>query len=717
MKPTAFTRFADAVFYSYAQIVFSNRRWVGMSIVLASFFSPVIGLSALAGAVISTALAYGLKYNHHRIKSGFYGFNGILFGAAAAYYCEMTPMYVAFVGVFILITFFISTAMEHYLATEHNLPGLSLPFIISLDIFLTFIKTFDWVTFRINTIDSGIVSAAPESIRLYLHSFGYILFQSNALAGLIIVIAILMFSRVLFVNSVFSFALNYFIISILYTEPTPMLIVQSSMNAILVAFALGGSLIIVSRKTLLLVSFATVITLIFNIFFTTVLQIHDLPVFVLPFNLVVLATIYSLKFRQEHTDFVLLYFAPGSPEENYYYHQNRKSRFDRFRYIFPELPFFGEWKVSQGINGSITHTSEWRHAWDFVITDGDGKEHKGAGSSPEDYFCFNTPVVAPLDGEIVRVVSNVPDNEINNPNLKRNWGNTIVINHGYGLYSALSHLKEGTCEVKKGDHVRKGQTLARCGNSGRSPVPHLHFQFQLNDRVGEKTYLFPISQYFRSTTGGTDLAAFEYPAEGELVRNIESHSIIRKAFDLRIGQEFDVQWNLNGKDSTETWEVKVDALNVVTIESSNGTVAYVHPKEKVFFMASVIGNKHSALYYFYLLSISVPLGYGDGLKWKDQIPVSLNVPVWVRFISEFFLVVTNQLSATVELWFEKGTGQGNAFIVRSSHLRSGRGLLGWYQQEGTGSLSISDNAQISEFEFSSGRDSFRAVIHEKEIPS
>ena len=40
-----------------------------------------------------------------------------------------------------------------------------------------------------------------------------------------------------------------------------------------------------------------------------------------------------------------------------------------------------------------------------------------------------------------------------------------------------------------GDDVKKGQLLARCGNSGRSPYPHLHFQFQKSQPICSRNYL------------------------------------------------------------------------------------------------------------------------------------------------------------------------------------------------------------------------------------
>jgi murein DD-endopeptidase MepM/ murein hydrolase activator NlpD len=71
----------------------------------------------------------------------------------------------------------------------------------------------------------------------------------------------------------------------------------------------------------------------------------------------------------------------------------------------------------------------------------------------------------------------------------------VIIDHGDGLFSAMSHLKMNSIKVSKGDIVKKGDIIALCGNNGRSPVPHLHFQFQLTDKLGDKTYQFPISHY------------------------------------------------------------------------------------------------------------------------------------------------------------------------------------------------------------------------------
>ena len=47
-----------------------------------------------------------------------------------------------------------------------------------------------------------------------------------------------------------------------------------------------------------------------------------------------------------------------------------------------------------------------------------------------------------------------------------------------GLFVVLAHLQLGSLRVRNGDAVRKGDALARVGNSDNTTMPHLHLQVQ-----------------------------------------------------------------------------------------------------------------------------------------------------------------------------------------------------------------------------------------------
>ena len=56
-------------------------------------------------------------------------------------------------------------------------------------------------------------------------------------------------------------------------------------------------------------------------------------------------------------------------------------------------------------------------------------------------------------------------------------GRIVVLDHGRGVVTMYCHNDEVL--VRDGDRVRKGQVVARSGNSGRSTGPHLHYQLDL----------------------------------------------------------------------------------------------------------------------------------------------------------------------------------------------------------------------------------------------
>lgn len=79
---------------------------------------------------------------------------------------------------------------------------------------------------------------------------------------------------------------------------------------------------------------------------------------------------------------------------------------------------------------------------------------------------YNTPVKATADGVVVFT------------GYQSGYGNTVVIKHDYGLETSYCH--NSTIEVKEGETVKKGQTIARVGNTGRSTGSHLHYMVKVN---------------------------------------------------------------------------------------------------------------------------------------------------------------------------------------------------------------------------------------------
>ena len=150
-------------------------------------------------------------------------------------------------------------------------------------------------------------------------------------------------------------------------------------------------------------------------------------------------------------------------------------------------PVAGTWTV---VNGSLEkeYSHSWlpltqRYAYDFVITDDDGRSRpEGTAPAVEAYYCYDEPVLAPADGVVVDVLDTDLEPSrgggFSHP-LKRDIrGNYVTIQHAPDEFSCLAHLVPGSVAVEPGERVERGQRVGRCGHSGSSSEPHLHVQFQ-----------------------------------------------------------------------------------------------------------------------------------------------------------------------------------------------------------------------------------------------
>lgn len=74
----------------------------------------------------------------------------------------------------------------------------------------------------------------------------------------------------------------------------------------------------------------------------------------------------------------------------------------------------------------------------------------------------NTPIKACANGKVKQCGE------------EKGYGKCILIDHGSGIETKYAHLN--SIEVKKDQVVKKGQEIAKSGNTGRSTGPHLHFE-------------------------------------------------------------------------------------------------------------------------------------------------------------------------------------------------------------------------------------------------
>ena len=101
---------------------------------------------------------------------------------------------------------------------------------------------------------------------------------------------------------------------------------------------------------------------------------------------------------------------------------------------------------------------------------------------------IGTPIYATGDGIIEKT---------KNSRSKKDYGNYILINHGYDYQSFYAHLDKVL--VSKGQKIKRGDLIGYVGNTGKSTAPHLHYEVRY-----KKQKINPINFYHN------DLSPEEY---------------------------------------------------------------------------------------------------------------------------------------------------------------------------------------------------------------
>jgi murein DD-endopeptidase MepM/ murein hydrolase activator NlpD len=130
-------------------------------------------------------------------------------------------------------------------------------------------------------------------------------------------------------------------------------------------------------------------------------------------------------------------------------------------------------KIGQGFNqGTHKKWSEdkedFTYSLDFLVPEG-------------------TEIIASRSGKVTKIKIDGKEN-YSGKNLKKgeiaykNHMNEIEIKHSDGTFAAYAHLRYKSSNLRIGDKVKQGQTIALTGNTGWSSEPHLDFSVYEKDK-------------------------------------------------------------------------------------------------------------------------------------------------------------------------------------------------------------------------------------------
>jgi urea transporter len=649
-KTGKISAFLKGFLRSYSQIFFSENIWFAIPLVVVSFLDISAGFCGLIAVLTANLAASFFSFDKLTTIKGFYGFNSLLVGLGLGYYYELTLIIIVIAFFSGFLTLIITITFQGVLS-KYFLPYLSIPFVLSIWIVSSaggmLTDTSDnqsgvYVLNELFTIGGHplvnlhqwwVVHITSDFLNSYFLSLGAIFFQFNVFAGIVISVALFFYSRIAFLLSLLGYSVAFLAYSFFGMDMNQLGYSYIGFNFILGAIAIGGYFYIPSKQSFLWAFAITPVIALVAAGMFVLLKPFNLTLLSLPFNLILLTFIYSLRFRTAQSKFREVQVQEGTPERNLYSYQSFTRRFPNFGWLQIQLPFFGEWYVSQGHNGEHTHNGDWSEAWDFVIVNSDLSQYSEEGTTLKDYFCFGQNVLAPADGIVIVAEDGIDDNKIGEVNTLKNWGNSVIIKHAEGLFSKLSHLQNGSVAVKIGDNVHLGQVIAKVGNSGRSPYPHLHFQLQTTPYIGSKTFKYPLFSYLEN---GKDLRTFSYPAKGQKVKTMIENPILKKAFNLMPGTK--LNWSIKTHIGTDKvkWEVFTNSYNKSYIFcNTTKSTAYFQHDGSYFYFTHFEGDRKSLLYHFYLALFRVPLVYIEGSVTTDSLPVNLTFSGLRLFLHDF----------------------------------------------------------------------------------
>ncbi|MFA7336494.1 MAG: urea transporter [Candidatus Obscuribacterales bacterium] len=418
--------------------------------------------------------------------------------------------------------------------------------------------------------------------------------------------------------------------SILAVTALPILIAQ--MNGVLTAGIIGGLYTVPSIRSIAVALGSALLACLLTLFLENTFWSNSFPPLALPFVLSTYIVLIGLSSARGGPWLKFWLITPALPEQSLERLTIARARGLDLHSVALRSPVSGTWKIYQGVDGEYTHKNQWRYALDLIQTEND-RSYKESGTLLSDYFSYGKAVLSPGWGTVVSLVNNCSDNQPGAVDLLNNWGNYIIVQLDNGPYVMLAHLQRGSVRVNAHSRVAPGQLLALCGNSGRSPQPHLHIHVQTQPEIGSSTVPFHFCHVLvTAQDGGTTYQLNASPKENERIKAPARNAALARALNMNVGRcfEYSVSQGSAINLTREKLTVALDLNGQFSLELRPGNQAktnFTASEDLIAFFGR--NNKPSNFLDTFVLAVGLtPLAEGN-LQWQDKVPVRLLPIPWV----------------------------------------------------------------------------------------
>ena len=606
----------DSLLFSYSTLIFMHSRLVGIILLAATFLNINIAVLGMVSWITTIIFARLIGVSKTNILLTIYTYNSLIVGFAIGFLFKISFLAVLMTMGASVLTFLISFTLFSFLTLRHGLPVLNLPFfIVTTMIYLGSVRYSSLFVESFYAHEMLNFNFLPVAVQGFLRTMGVLIFMPYDLIGILILSALLLFSRISFCMAIISYYLGIGGLVLLKGSFTAAYTSMASFNFILIGIALGGIFLIPSRRTYLLALIGVFIAVFILDAVAVFWSTYGIPVLTLPFNIVVLLFVHVLTnigYPEINTNIM------NSPEESLANYLSITRRFDHTT-PKPLLPFSGQWTIYQGFDDQWTHQGPWKYAYDFVIKNAQGQSFRSQGTKTDDYYCFGKPVLAPVSGTVIDAGDQLPDNPIGEVDGNSNWGNYIIIYSPFGYYVEISHLQHKSLQIKAGDSVKAGAIIAKCGNSGYSPEPHIHLQIQYQAQLGAQTAPFFLGGCRKADQ---TIVGRSFLPKNTVIEPLNFSKKMLRCLQFILDDEFSYSLYKNQEEVLRcTLQVKM-ALNGSFYFALNGHAdrLYFGIEDNFFYFYSFEGHPQSPLKLFFTAMPRVPLTEDSNLRWDDILP-------------------------------------------------------------------------------------------------
>jgi len=439
---------------------------------------------AIIGLVIADGVAWVLGVDEQVKRGGALRNNAIFASLAVAWLTtasgQSLEIQLAVEVCAALAASLIAAALTRILR-DSILPPLGWGFYIVAGVLFALFSTWTQSAL-VATVDWPRPTDALSWVQSFFRSLGMMLFLPKVEVGVLVFIAILLWSRMMLFSGIIGWVCGVGIGLLFEQMGLYYLWLLGAHNYFLAAMLLASVLFLPDRSLAFIAMLAGVTASVISAYFQRVLPGSSYAFLPVPAAFTVWLGVGALLVSHK-AELARRNLSSNLPPELAWWNASYLS--ERFGHGEPLLtvPVAGPVQITQGFDGSLSHVGRWRHALDF---------QRPANAATT---IWEAPVYAPGAGYVEAVRSDVPDNALGTSNFAEMWGNYVIIRLDAGGWALLGHLRQGSIAVSSGVHLTHGAYIGLVGNSGRSPAPHLHMHAQLGPTISAPTRAFRLANF------------------------------------------------------------------------------------------------------------------------------------------------------------------------------------------------------------------------------